>query len=496
MKPLKFALAFLTWWCAGEESQAQSHAEMPATPQQQQQPQQTPKELASLGDTALSKGDVKTALKYYGLLIRAEPTQLNFFKRGNVFFRKKDYPKAIEDFDSAINKDGKFVKAYVSRAQSFLLTGDCEKASEDYKHVLTLKAGQKEAVAGVPKAEQCAALIRIGKVLLDEKKDFFQAKQQFDEALKIAHESVSLLLLRAQANIEAQDFQSVLIDTRQALKIDTQNLEALLLRGNAYYRMGDYDIASQHYREGLRADPEHHGLKDSAKMLKKLLKTSQSGEESLRASQFKEAEKSFREALEIDPSNSNFQIKMYTKLCEALYKGGQAEQAIRICTQAIDLDNNNIDAYMRRADAKIEAQLFEEAIRDYTRATEIDGNNREAQDGLMKARKAEKMASRKDYYKILGIAKHASQQEIKKAFRKLALELHPDKIKGEEEKKIAEVKFRDVGESYEALSDPEKRAKYDNGEDIQIQQPQGNPFNHFFHQQQGGGQQFHFQWGG
>jgi len=107
------------------------------------------------------------------------------------------------------------------------------------------------------------------------------------------------------------------------------------------------------------------------------------------------------------------------------------------------------------------------------------------------------MASRKDYYKILGVGKHASQPEIKKAFRKLALELHPDKHKGEDEKKAAEIKFRDIGESYEALSDPEKRAKYDSGEDIQIQQPQGNPFQNFFHQGGGGGgQQFHFQWGG
>jgi len=217
----------------------------------------------------------------------------------------------------------------------------------------------------------------------------------------------------------------------------------------------------------------------------------------LKASQFKDAEKAFREALEVDPSNTNFQVKMYIKLCEAMYKSGQADKAVAVCTQAIDLDNNNIDAYMRRADAKIEALMFDDAIRDYTKATEIDGNNREAQEGLMKARKAEKMASRKDYYKILGIGKHASQQEIKKAFRKLALELHPDKIKGEDEKKAAEVKFRDVGESYEALSDPEKRVKYDSGEDIQIQQPQGNPFQHFFHQGGGGGgQQFHFQWGG
>jgi tetratricopeptide (TPR) repeat protein len=296
-----------------------------------------------------------------------------------------------------------------------------------------------------------------------------------------------------------QDYQSVLVDTRQALKIEAQHLDALLLRGNAYYRMGDYEIAQQHYKEGMRADPEHHGLKEAAKMLKRMLKTSEAGETALKASKFKEAEQSFREALEVDPGNTQFQVKMYIKLCEAMYKGGQAEKAVGVCSRAIEMDGNNIDAWMRRGDAKIEAQMYDDAIRDYTQATQIDGNNREAQEGLMKARKAEKMASRKDYYKILGVTKHATEREIKKAFRKLALELHPDKHKGEEEKKVAETKFRDVGEAYEALSDSEKRAKYDNGEDIQINQPQGNPFQHFqhfFHQGGGQGQQFHFQWGG
>ena len=64
----------------------------------------------------------------------------------------------------------------------------------------------------------------------------------------------------------------------------------------------------------------------------------------------------------------------------------------------------------------------------------------------------------KDYYKVLGVAKTATPDEIKKAYRKLALELHPDKTKGD---KAAEEKFKDVNEANEVLSDPVKRKKYD-----------------------------------
>ncbi len=68
------------------------------------------------------------------------------------------------------------------------------------------------------------------------------------------------------------------------------------------------------------------------------------------------------------------------------------------------------------------------------------------------------MTQGKDYYKILGVSKDASQEEIKKAFRKLAVKYHPDKNKGNKE---AEEKFKEINEAYAVLSDPEKRKQYD-----------------------------------
>jgi molecular chaperone DnaJ len=66
--------------------------------------------------------------------------------------------------------------------------------------------------------------------------------------------------------------------------------------------------------------------------------------------------------------------------------------------------------------------------------------------------------AKRDYYEVLGVRRDSSEEEIKKAYRKLAVKYHPDKNPGD---KNAEEKFKELGEAYEALSDPQRRAAYD-----------------------------------
>ena len=101
--------------------------------------------------------------------------------------------------------------------------------------------------------------------------------------------------------------------------------------------------------------------------------------------------------------------------------------------------------------------------------------------------------SKRDYYEVLGVSKNASDDEIKKAYRKLAIKYHPDKNPGNKE---AEEKFKEISEAHEVLSDKQKRARYDQFGHAGVggNAGGGNPFqngNFNFN-----GQSFNFDFGG
>ena len=137
--------------------------------------------------------------------------------------------------------------------------------------------------------------------------------------------------------------------------------------------------------------------------------------------------------------------------------------AISDCTRALKLDPTYLKARKTKAKALGESGNWDDALREYKDIAESNPSEPGMAKEIRNAELELKKSKRKDYYKILSIEKDASENDIKKAYRKLAIVHHPDKNPDDAE---AADRFKDIGEAYETLSDHEKRQRYDSGEDL------------------------------
>lgn len=161
---------------------------------------------------------------------------------------------------------------------------------------------------------------------------------------------------------------------------------------------------------------------------------------------------------------------------------------------------------MQKANKQIEEELYDAAINTLKQAQESNQDENDIKiinEAMQEAQIALKRSKNKDYYKILGVSRDATNRQIKSAYRKLSKQHHPDKAHTHGlTKEAAEKKMAEINQAYEYLTNPDDRARIDRGEDPANPQGgmpfQGSPFGGGFPFGPGGGsgQQFKFQFGG
>lgn len=201
----------------------------------------------------------------------------------------------------------------------------------------------------------------------------------------------------------------------------------------------------------------------------------------------------------MDKNNRPLNSKIHYNRALVYSKQGRYKEAIADCNLAFELNDKYLKAVLLRAQCHNDLEMYEECVRDYEQAQGLEKKVNVSR-LLREAKLSLKKSKRKDYYKILGISTAASSEEIKKAYRKRAMDHHPDRHShsSDEERREQEVKFKEVGEAYAILSDPTKKMRYDNGMDMEGGGGGGHEhydpsqmFSRFF-QAGPGGPSFHF----
>ncbi|XP_075487081.1 dnaJ protein P58IPK homolog [Primulina tabacum] len=412
------------------------------------------------------------------------------FERVSESIKVKKYSEALADLNAAIGADPALSEAYWRRAYVLRQLCRYEESEKSYKKFLEMKPGNSAVEKELSQLYQAQNAFDSSNSLF-ETGEFSKALEYIDKVVLIFSPACTKAkLLKARSLIASKDYSSAISETGYILKEKEDNLEALLLRGRAYYYLADHDVATRHYQKGLRLDPEHGELKKAYFGLKNLLKKTKSADDHASKGKLRLAVEEYKAAIALDPNHTAHNVNLHLGLCKVLVKLGRGNDAVTSCTEVLEIDGDSVEALRQRGEAKLLIEDWEGAVADLKSAYEKSPQDMNIREALMRAEKSLKLSQRKDWYKILGISKTASMSEIKKAYKKLALQWHPDKNVDNREE--AEAKFREIAAAYEILGDEDKRTKYDRGEDIEEMGGMGgggfNPF--------GGGQQFTFHFEG
>lgn len=181
----------------------------------------------------------------------------------------------------------------------------------------------------------------------------------------------------------------------------------------------------------------------------------------------------YNKLLDLDTNNKNFNSIILANRALCNQKKNKLSEALQDINKSISENEFYAKAYYRRASINMLFKNFEKAKEDLTKVLKMEPHNKDAFVLLDEIEKEDKKKNKKDLYKTLDILPSANENEIRKAFRKLATKWHPDKnSESQEQKDLAEKVFKDINEAYSILSDQRKKQIYDAGGD-----PYDNAYN-------------------
>jgi DnaJ family protein C protein 3 len=445
-------------------------------------------EYLKKGDDAFIGRKYENAVRHYSDAIDLDPDNYRaFYKRSTVYQLQGKHREALGDLNQVTMLNPDYHLALVARGKLNKELGKFAQAKEDLERVVGLK---KSSVKDKAKKEldeiiQLESLLEQGNKLY-QAEQYNAAKQAYIKALQSAPSWTVARLAKAKVDYALGLYSEVVDDTMKLLKIKSNDLDGLLLRGNALKYLGDLESAEIHFQSCLRWDEDHAECKSQFEGVQKFRTAMENAEKRVNNDLGKLALPDIEFCLNFDPKLTFFRVKLLNLKCRALLKAKTYDLALAACDEVLTFEDSN-EAHKTKGDIFIQQEKYDEAVREFEKV--VNSGDHSANEGLHRARKLQKMAARKDYYKILGVPKDATPAQIKKAYRAKAMIYHPDKVKilEGETKEQAENTMKEIGEAYAVLSNEEKKEKYDRGDDLDGGQQQWDPFQGFNFQFHRGG---------
>jgi len=449
-----------------------------------------------MGGDLLARGQLQDALSHFHAAVEGDSSNyLTYFKRGTVYLALGKAKLAIADFNKVLELKPDFSGAKIQRANIYLKQGSFNDAIMDYNYIYVTESN----------ADAYNKMVLATQLRSDaQEADTYFKKKDYNEAITILTSliehcpwSSNFRELRSHCYFSLGNPMGAITDLRSATKLQSDNTDGLYKLSMLYYQLGHAHESLREVRECLKLDPDHQDCFPHYKKVKKVDKLLTTAEEAIESKNFEDCIAAANKILKTEEKVTMIQFYAKSKLCHCYLHNSETPLSIKACGEALKLQMDP-DVLCDRADAYINDEMYDDAIKDFSAAMDLREGFQRAKDGIQRAQKLQKQAEKRDYYKILGVKRTASKKEIIKAYRKAAQQWHPDNFPDGDEKKKAEKKFIDIAAAKEVLTDPEKREKFDRGEDPldpESGQHQGfNPFQQFhqFHSDSPFTFKFHF----
>jgi len=449
----------------------------------------------------LAQGRMPEAADAYSDIIAKDKTNYQaLYRRATVYLALGKTKNALPDLNSVLEIRPDFTQAKTKRGDLYIKQGEYDKAAVDFE-----KDAEKRQLIQQLKEED-----RAYHAAMYKQNGHKEAINHLTILLESSPWSVQYLEARAECYEHRGMYDDAILDLRPTTKLVNDNTKAWQKISLLHYYQGEIERSLETIRECLILDQDHKPCKDHYKKVKKLNKYLTQANDYSQAGNWNEAFEALDSAEGANKDDIHeTKTEIWQMRCRGRAELREAEH-IADCNKAIELNGNHARTFVRRSELHTELGNHDECIEDLQKAKEIDPNYSNIDDLLHSAEKRKKQASKRDYYKILGVKRNAKKKEIKKAYRTIAAKWHPDNFQSEEEKAQAEKKFRDIRDAHEVLTDDEMRKQFDQGSDPldaeeqaeQNQNPFGrggfNPFQGGFgggggkKRRGGGGHTFHF----
>ena len=330
-------------------------------------------------------------------------------------------------------------------------------------------------------------------------KQYSYAAIYVDKALKIASSCIRLKLARGDASVLASKFSEGDKAASSILDQDKNHVAALYLKGYCNYQSKELDKAIGFFQQAISLCPDHQRAKTFLSKAQAIREKKEAAQKAFNKNKQEEAVTLLTLALEIDPRNQGVRTSLLADRGTAYLKLKKPQLALKDCQESLQIDASNFEAqYLKarclfdseqfgetvsmletmnttdrqaqqkkrqEAEAAARSKRMEEATKLYYEVVEVDRRNGRYRQLLREAKQKHHLASRLDYYNLLGVEKTVEDGALRKAYFKKSREFHPDKHANasEEEREQFNLKFQQAKEAYECLSVADKRKNYDKG---------------------------------